>query len=314
MQSIYPIEALGRHGKLWGMIQPILKPERFPQAVLFTGSKLICISQFVSRVIATLFCDNLNACSQCKNCRAVIQGIHPDVYYIRLNDQEKSIKIDEIRALQQDIYQTPTWGKQRFIVIDGADRMNQHAANALLKILEEPPPHARIILIAERINFLLPTITSRCQQYRFSIEAAIDDKTFENYLLLGKYQLKDSREAAVFAKLSDFLEQFADVMEEKISPCTIADEWLNYGMDAVLWFLYLVSAQLLRCQLTGQDSADLIGNSQFQRLKALIKPTHLFMQIDSINALILKINHNINMNQKLAIETLLLGYLREMHE
>ena len=311
---MYPIEALDRHAKLWGMMQPLLQPDRFPQAVLFTGSKLICIPQFVTRVIATLLCDNLKACGQCRNCRAIIQGIHPDVYYIRVNSQEKSIKIDEIRTLQQTIYQTPTWGKQRFIVIDNADKMNQYAANALLKILEEPPLHAHIILIAEQVNFLLPTITSRCQQYRFSIEEVLDDKTFENYLLLGKYQLKDSREAALFAKRSEFLQQFVDFMEEKISPCNLAEEWLNYGLDAVLWFLYLLSAQLLRCRLTGLVSTDLMQSSQFQHLKALIEPARLFMQIDSINALTLKINHNINMNQKLAIETLLLGYLRDMHE
>lgn len=311
---MYPIEALGRHASLWSRIQPVLQPERFPQAVLFAGSKLICIPQFVTRVIATLLCENLKACGQCRQCRAIIQGIHPDVYYIRANAQEKSIKIDEIRALQQNIYQPPTWGQQRFIVIENADKMNQYAANALLKILEEPPLHAHIILIAEQVNFLLPTITSRCQQYRFSLEGIIDDKTFENYLLLGNYQLQESREAALFAKRSEFLDELADLLEEKISPCTIAEEWLKYGIDAVLWFLYLISAQLLRCRLTGQDTVDLMQSSSFQRLKTLLEPARLLMQIDSINALTAKINHNVNMNQKLAIETLLLGYLREMHE
>jgi DNA polymerase III subunit delta' len=90
---------------------------------------------------------------------------HPDLYVLEpLGDQ---IRIDAIRALRRDLHMRPFEGERRVYVIFGADLMNEEAADALLKDLEEPPPYAVIVLVADDVGPLPETIRSRCQPVPF---------------------------------------------------------------------------------------------------------------------------------------------------
>jgi len=80
----------------------------------------------------------------------------------------KEIRVDEIRTLQNFYNKTSSAGGWRIVLIDSADEMNRNAANALLKILEEPPANSLLILLAHAPGRLLPTIKSRCRQMRLS--------------------------------------------------------------------------------------------------------------------------------------------------
>jgi DNA polymerase-3 subunit delta' len=93
-------------------------------------------------------------------------GEHPDLKVVR-GEGDSDITVDAIRDLIQSINSYPTYAPHRFIVIDGADRMNSAAANALLKTLEEPPKVVRFFLLAESLKGVLPTIQSRCGLVRF---------------------------------------------------------------------------------------------------------------------------------------------------
>jgi DNA polymerase III subunit delta' len=85
----------------------------------------------------------------------------------RKKNQSKSdtISIDDVRALQKAVYETPV-GKYKICIITNCNRLNTAAANALLKILEEPPPHLVFILTAEHCEQLLPTVISRTRVVR----------------------------------------------------------------------------------------------------------------------------------------------------
>jgi DNA polymerase-3 subunit delta' len=90
---------------------------------------------------------------------------HPDLYVLEpLGDQ---IRIDAIRALRRDLHMRPFEGDRRVYLIFGADLMNEEAADALLKDLEEPPPYAVIVLVADDVGPLPETIRSRCQPVPF---------------------------------------------------------------------------------------------------------------------------------------------------
>ncbi len=99
-----------------------------------------------------------------------IHLLHPDFIIIsdsfELNSFESkkklSISIDEIRKVSQFLSLTPVLSKYRVVLIDGIDSMNCNAANAILKILEEPKRQTFILLVAHNINHVLPTIRSRC--------------------------------------------------------------------------------------------------------------------------------------------------------
>jgi len=90
---------------------------------------------------------------------------HPDLYVLEpLGDQ---IRIDDIRELRRDLHMRPFEAARRVYLIFGADTMNEDAADALLKDLEEPPPYAVIVLVASDLGPLPDTILSRCQLVPF---------------------------------------------------------------------------------------------------------------------------------------------------
>jgi DNA polymerase-3 subunit delta' len=90
---------------------------------------------------------------------------HPDLYL--LAPLGEMIRIDEIRALRHDLHMRPFEADRRVYLVLDADRMNEDAADALLKDLEEPPPYAVIVLVAAELGPLPPTILSRCQLIPF---------------------------------------------------------------------------------------------------------------------------------------------------
>jgi DNA polymerase-3 subunit delta' len=119
----------------------------------------------------------------------VARALHPDLYVLEpLGDQ---IRIDDIRALRRDLHMRPFEAQRRVYLIFGADTMNEDAADALLKDLEEPPEYAVIVLIASDLGPLPATIRSRCQLVPFrrlsgrAVRAAIADRAPE----LGEQEL-----------------------------------------------------------------------------------------------------------------------------
>ncbi|MBV8065322.1 MAG: hypothetical protein JOY72_09865 [Actinobacteria bacterium] len=90
---------------------------------------------------------------------------HPDLYVLEpLGDQ---IRIDDIRALRHDLHMRPFEAARRVYLVFGADTMNEDAADALLKDLEEPPPYAVMLLVADDLGPIPETIRSRCQLVPF---------------------------------------------------------------------------------------------------------------------------------------------------
>jgi DNA polymerase-3 subunit delta' len=105
-------------------------------------------------------------CGSCKSCCKIKSGHHPDI--IRLKPSGPFIKIDQIRTLCRTLAMKPYEADMRVAIISDAQAMNPAAANALLKVLEEPPVKTILVLIAAHTSDLLPTIVSRCQHIRFN--------------------------------------------------------------------------------------------------------------------------------------------------
>lgn len=101
--------------------------------------------------------------------RLVASGAHPDLLVVergvdpRRKRQRREILVDEARGVADFLHLTSAQGGWRIVIVDGADAMNVHAANSLLKILEEPPKRAILLLVSDNPGRLLPTIRSRCR-------------------------------------------------------------------------------------------------------------------------------------------------------
>lgn len=161
------LDIIGHEQQILQM-QSAMEQDRIPHAFLFRGPDGIG-----KKTIALTFAKALNclkgapnACDSCASCRKADHGNHLDI--ILLEPEGQFIKVQAIREFQERLKFRSWEGRKRVCIIDEADRMNEVAANALLKTLEEPPPDNVIILVTSRPHQLPPTILSRCQQLRFS--------------------------------------------------------------------------------------------------------------------------------------------------
>ena len=100
--------------------------------------------------------------------------------YFEISPQKKQISIEQIRELKRHIYQKPIRAKVKFVAVKDADLLTMEAQNALLKLLEEPPSHAVIVLATERKQKLLPTVRSRTVEINVSLKKKRLPKNFES--------------------------------------------------------------------------------------------------------------------------------------
>lgn len=152
--------------------------DRLPCAYLFAGPEGIGKSFVAKEFAKSINClDNKanDCCDRCPSCLKIDNGNHPDVHWIpyaNIIDSPSpsggdSIKIENIRQLQKEIYLKPFEARTKIFIINDAQVLTLEASNALLNILEEPPRNSLIILITSKTQLLLPTIISRCQKLKF---------------------------------------------------------------------------------------------------------------------------------------------------
>jgi DNA polymerase-3 subunit delta' len=156
------------HDKQIEYLGNAMRNGRLAQAYLFVGKDGIGKKLVALNLAKALNCgrNNEDACDECTSCLKIDRLRHPDVLLIEPHGQW--IRIDQIRDLQRELNHRPFEGKRRVCIVVDSDRMRQEAANALLKILEEPPPHTVLVLLASNWDLMLPTITSRCQRIPFN--------------------------------------------------------------------------------------------------------------------------------------------------
>jgi DNA polymerase-3 subunit delta' len=137
--------------------------------------------------------------------RRIASGGHADLVTIERAVNEKTgklrseIVVTDVRDIAMFMARTPAEGGWRVVVVDCAEEMNRHAANALLKVLEEPPGRALLVLVSHAPGLLLPTIRSRC---RTLVMRPLDEGTIAT--LLSRYRPETpAADAAQLARLAD---------------------------------------------------------------------------------------------------------------
>lgn len=163
-------------------LQEAYARQRIPNAYLFAGPAGVGKSTTAQILAKLINCEgpraDNNPCDVCASCRKIEHGNHMDVTI--LEPDNNIFKIKQIRGLQRALRFPPQDGRMRVITLDGVEKMNQEAANAFLKILEEPPPNNLFVLVCSNPSLLLPTILSRCQRVPF---APIERDLLQNLLV-----------------------------------------------------------------------------------------------------------------------------------
>ncbi len=145
----------------------------------------------------------------------IVQGSHPDLLVLETNEEETEIKVDDVRKINSFMRMTSANSGWKVVIVDEVDDMNRNDANAILKILEEPPAKSILLMISHSPGKLLPTIRSRCTHLKLKPLSDEDvmkvlEKTFKNI---------DREEAEFAVKVADG------------SPGTAADLYINQSME-----------------------------------------------------------------------------------
>jgi DNA polymerase-3 subunit delta' len=197
------------------LLKRILAAERVPGALLFTGEDGIGKKLFALELAKALNCrspQGVEGCGQCPACvridkfnypqssesddwKGIIWTDHPDVGMVVA--PKRVLLVEQMRLIEREANYRPYEGKARLFLIEDADKLNESSANALLKVLEEPPHTSHIVLLTSRPAMLLPTIRSRCQMIRFSPLASSEIETY-----LANNKLASVSEARLRARVA----------------------------------------------------------------------------------------------------------------
>jgi DNA polymerase-3 subunit delta' len=194
-------------------LRRMITSDRLPGALLFAGEEGVGKKRFALEVARALNCvipKDGEGCGVCPACvriahlnyperedaeewTQIIWTNHPDVGLVVA--PKRVLRVEQMRQIEKEANFRPFEGKARVFLIDEADKLNDASANALLKVLEEPPRTSHLILITARPAMLLPTILSRCQMIRF---APLAPAEIESHLIANK--LADNNTARLRAR------------------------------------------------------------------------------------------------------------------
>lgn len=131
-------------------------------AWLLHGVRGIGKFALAEKLAAMLMCDSRSACGSCHACQMIKAGSHPDLISVGLEEKKRDISIAQVREMLGFLSLSGAESENRVVILDDADRLNNQAANALLKGLEEPSPGSVLLMVCADAMKLPATVRSRC--------------------------------------------------------------------------------------------------------------------------------------------------------
>jgi len=327
------------HKSIVSYLKSCLITKRTAQAYLFFGPASIGKALVAENFVNSLVCKNLHEksqsipCGQCDCCRQVANKIHPDIFWLKREIDEKkgklkkNISIEQVRALQNKLSLCSFLDSYKVAVIDGAEALSLEAANSLLKTLEEPTPKTVLILLATSIASLPKTIVSRCQLLKF---LPVGDKEIFNHLISLKVERKKAKTLAAlsfgrpgialnylaepdeYINFQEQIKQFLNLFKANINDqFKIIGELVNFndidGAKEILAIWRKVLRDLILIKYSGKN---LVSNpnllSSLEQLAVSYKTSDLVKILKAINAAERYLAANVN--PKLTLENLVLSF------
>lgn len=319
-------------------------------ALLLKGRKGIGKLAFACHLAKSLLCEQItaeqSACGKCASCNWFEQGAHPNFYLMTpdaliessgeaspesssMDKQDvdtaqsrkklsQHITIEQVRALNNFVYLSGHQDGLKVILIHPAEAMNGAAANALLKKLEEPPSNVLFILVAHRLQDVLPTIRSRCQQITLPIP---DTATARNWLIQQGIEHADiclalagasPLQAAAFSH-HDYFSQHADFIRQislpaSFDPISLASRLHKLDLPEIVSWLQKWCYDLVSFCTTGKIRYHVQQETVIRKLVATADPTLLISFWRNLITSQQLSRHPLN--AKLFLEEMLLSYIR----
>ena len=142
-------------------LEAMKRTGRFPHAFLLTGERGVGKKTFADYIAMTLLCENGNACGECRHCRRILSGTHPDVIKPEKSGKKQIYNRDTIREICSSAYVAPNDCDAKVYIFTDCESIEESTQNLMLKLIEEPPDSAYFIFTAVSGSVFLPTILSR---------------------------------------------------------------------------------------------------------------------------------------------------------
>lgn len=301
---------------------------RIRHGYLIVGAESVGKETLARAFASALNCTNpdVQPCGECSSCRRIASGNHPDMVYSERESETSPLKIEEIRSVTQRLALKPFEARYRIAIFRDFDSAQPRAQDALLKTLEEPAPHAMLILLAKSLEAVLPTITSRSQVIHLRPASA----TVVETVLTEKYRV-DDEQAKLLARVSggrigwairaleqpelleqrnaalDLLEEILrmtraqrfdqanDLAKDKAALITLLELWQTYWRDALLISTY-----------SGIDPTNIDRGLTLQRLTESYAPETMLAALNATRGSLQQLTTNANV--RLLLEVLFLDY------
>lgn len=265
-------------------------------------------------------------CMQCRSCRLVISGNHPDLLYTDTDPNTGALKIEAIRGVTQRIALKPYETRYRVAILQDFDHAQPRAQDALLKTLEEPPPHAVLILLVNTLEPILPTITSRAQIIHLrpvpaqtvqeTLVTHYDADPDHAYLLarLSGGRIGWAIQAAQSPEMLDQRAQALDLLEQclrmnRAARFALAEDLskdkLSLGPVLELWQTYWRDALLL-AEGSPVKPCNVDRQVMLEQLVYAVSPEQALEAMRATRAMLGYLS--LNVNTRLALETMFLDY------
>jgi DNA polymerase-3 subunit gamma/tau len=220
--------------------------DRVGHAYLFSGPRgtgKTTLARLLAKAVNCLAGNLANRpCNECETCTAVNENRFLDLIEI---DAASNTSVDDVRALRDKINFSPSQGKYKIYIIDEVHMLSTAAFNALLKTLEEPPPHAIFVLATTEIHKIPATVLSRCQRHEFR-RAPVDEIVSQLKMIVSAEKFQADDDALIM-----IARQAAGGMRDAIS---LLDQLSSTGTK-----ITLALAQSVLGTATNQTVLDVIG-------------------------------------------------------
>ncbi|MDN4076224.1 DNA polymerase III subunit delta' [Fictibacillus terranigra] len=267
-----------------------VKKDRLAHAYVFEGGHGTGKMDMALQLAKTFLCretTSVEPCGECKDCKRIDSGNHPDVHIVQPEGQ--SIKIDQIRGLQKEFAYHGMESDKKVYIVEHADRMTVQAANSLLKFLEEPTSSTIAFLLTEQVHRLLDTILSRSQVLSFSplppeqlVKSLQEEGISLPMAAMAAALTSDKSEALEicrqewFAQARDKVIQLTEELRTRPSQVFVSlqDNWLSFfkekdQLDNALSLLLIWYKDLLFIQLSEPEHLVFVDQRQTLEQQAL---------------------------------------------
>lgn len=313
------------HASLWASLSRQF--DQLPHALLLQGRPGLGKHAFAVQLARALLCAQPQsgvACGRCHGCRLFQAGNHPDLSGVGLLEEARSITVDQIRVLGEFLSLRPHTASRKLVIISPAEAMNIHAANSLLKLLEEPPLGSLLLLVTSHPARLPATVRSRCGRVLFRAPSNEEARTWlqarpggngeasQRLLELagGAPLLADALTRENFPELrAKLLQDLVAISQGREQPVACAARWKGKGVRRILGWLYGVAADLIKIQF--KPAAELLNPEMARAInenKFKYKINDLYCFIDVIHDYYRQLNSPLD--EALMLESILIRWSR----